>query len=143
MHSARPSFDGRVDKCQIDRDWHLTTSDLVFRVGCMILIVVPRYYLTDLASIPRWARWLISKTDQHIRASIVHDWLCETKVISRAAADGLFMDLLRADGLTGWKVWAMYFAVRAGAYMPGQIKAPAHVRAAANEEIRKREGFLP
>lgn len=143
MHYTAPAFTNRPAIKHVGGEWFVTLEDLFFHIGDKVTINVPKYYLTDLASIPKWARWAISKTDDHIRASIVHDYLCERGVMSRAAADGLFPDLLRADGLRGWKVVAMYLAVRIGALLPGKHTPPFEIHERANKIIRQREGYLP
>lgn len=38
-------------------------------------IVVPSGMLTDLASVPRAARWLVGRVGSHLEAAIVHDFL--------------------------------------------------------------------
>lgn len=38
-------------------------------------ITVPAGMLTDLASVPRVARWLIGRVGRHLEAAIVHDFL--------------------------------------------------------------------
>ena len=38
-------------------------------------ITIPKGMLTDLASVPRWARWLVSRVGPHLEASVVHDFL--------------------------------------------------------------------
>lgn len=118
----------------------MTLESLHFRVGEIVFITVPSYFVTDLASIPKWARGLISKTDDHIRAAIVHDYLIDKHMVSRAAADGLFFDLLTADGLCPWKRWAMYFAVRFGAFLPWSNNPPPEILEEANRQIKIRKG---
>lgn len=136
----KPIFINRAAKIHLGGKWFLTVEALHFRVGNIVTIVVPKYFITDLASVPQYLQWLVPVTDDHVQASIVHDYLCNLKILSRAAADGLFFDLLTAAGVKGWKRWAMYFAVRIGAFLPWTIKPPAHIVEKAKHEIKLREG---
>ena len=76
-------------------------------------IIVPAGMLTDLASVPRWARSFYGRVGKHLEAAIVHDWLYmawqlfhpykedhnETPPARyRDFADDLFYRLLRASG---------------------------------------------
>lgn len=38
-------------------------------------LTVPKGMLTDLASVPRWARWAVGRVGPHLEAAIVHDFL--------------------------------------------------------------------
>ena len=38
-------------------------------------LTVPKGMLTDLASVPWWARWAVSRVGPHLEAAIVHDFL--------------------------------------------------------------------
>ena len=68
----------------------------------------------ELASIPKAFRSLIPQVGRHIQPSIVHDWCYESKTnLTRAEADLLFLDGMKAVGVSRIKRWAMYRAVRA------------------------------
>lgn len=78
-----------------------------FRVGPW---TVPMGFETDLASVPRAFRNLVSKVDG-IEASVIHDWLYDRRLVPRDVADKVFFELLR-DAVPAWKRWTMYAAVR-------------------------------
>ncbi len=40
-----------------------------------VAVVAPARYETDFASIPPFARWLISPFGRHAEAAVIHDWL--------------------------------------------------------------------
>ena len=40
-----------------------------------IAVLTPRGYVTDFASIPWFASWIISPFGKHAEAAVVHDWL--------------------------------------------------------------------
>lgn len=80
--------------------------------------VVPAGLHTDLASIPRGFRWLVSVVGQWARASVVHDdlYVRQPAGWTRYDADRLFYELMRAEGVAPWRAWVMYGAVRAGGW---------------------------
>ena len=60
---------------------------------------VPTGFRTDFASIPRLVVWLIPRYGLYTRSAILHDYLCKTKVVDRADADGLFRRSMRELGV--------------------------------------------
>jgi hypothetical protein len=89
-------------------------------------IEVPKCFLTDLSSAPRWARWYVSRVGPHLEASIVHDWLfvawqCGDRVPDeqmRRFADDVFLEAMRVARVSSWKRFVIYKASRwAGASM--------------------------
>ena len=82
------------------------------------VIHVPRFYVTDLASIPNWARFVIPVNDYHRWAAIIHDFLYDSQAshnFTRKEADQIFQEAMGITPLEAWKCSAMYRAVRLGA----------------------------
>jgi hypothetical protein len=77
---------------------------------------VPEGFITDLASIPRIFRPLITGHGKDRWAAVVHDYLYSIKY-SRKDADDVFYEALIASGNGRMKSWAMYRAVRAGGWV--------------------------
>jgi hypothetical protein len=75
-------------------------------------IVVPRGFITDGASIPRWARWAIESWGRVAFASILHDYMLEHTNEEKWLIDWCFYGMLRACGVGGLTAAAMYLAVR-------------------------------
>ena len=70
-------------------------------------VTVPRLYKSDGMS------KLINKFPPDcIRASIFHDYCCDTNCISRKRADRYFYELLRLDGVSWFRARRYYYAVR-------------------------------
>ncbi|MCW4117130.1 DUF1353 domain-containing protein [Aurantimonas sp. MSK8Z-1] len=95
------------------------------RTGCDVHI--PQDYLTDLGSIPAFARGILSPDDPWAQAYVVHDWHYDRQVVPRETADLVLWDALgvpfRAYDIDGkmYRVvcprllrWAIWFAVRIG-----------------------------
>ncbi|MEL7481534.1 MAG: DUF1353 domain-containing protein [Pseudomonadota bacterium] len=83
-----------------------------------VAIVVPSRFETDFASIPPWARWLISPFGRHSEAAVVHDWLYALGPTRdrrrRKEADRIFRRALRDVGIGFLLRNIMYRAVRFG-----------------------------
>jgi hypothetical protein len=57
-----------------------TTAVLIDSFGYLdkvekLRIVVPKQFRTDFASIPGWARRIVSPFGRHAKAAVIHDWL--------------------------------------------------------------------
>ncbi len=83
-----------------------------------IAVIAPTRYETDFASIPIWARWLISPFGKHAEPAVVHDWLYALgepgDVAGRRQADDVFRLALRGAGVSIIKRNIMHWAVRIG-----------------------------
>lgn len=77
-------------------------------------IIIPRWFHTDLASIPQAMRWLISVNERHRLAALVHDFGYALGGYSnqpRHVWDELFFDFAKLFGVTKWKTYALFYAV--------------------------------
>jgi hypothetical protein len=79
-------------------------------------IVVPRGFITDLASIPRLLRWLFDVNGVSRQAAVLHDYLYSTQPLSRADADALFLEALKSLGASKWECFGLYYGVRIGGW---------------------------
>ncbi len=83
-----------------------------------IAVAVPEGYVTDFASIPGFAQWMISPFGKHSEAAVVHDWLYTLgtagKEKERKLADRTFRRALHLVGVGFFRRWIMYAAVRMG-----------------------------
>lgn len=83
------------------------------------VFTVPQNYVTDFATVPRVAVWLIPVFGKYTRAAILHDWLLTDGIgaglISAVDADGLFRSALRELDVPPVRRWLMWTAVRWGA----------------------------
>src|SRR5688572_10892672 len=59
-------------------------------------IRIPAGFVTDFASIPRALWWLYPPTGRWGRAAVIHDWLYRKQTRSRAEADAIFLEGMRA-----------------------------------------------
>lgn len=120
MSQRRPPLTRNVETCK----WRL---DATYRVadernGC--ILVIPEGYEFDLASSPRVAWGLFAPHDVGTVGPLAHDFLYGGKGLTpiggcvpwrrytRAQADTLFFDLMRAEGIAPWRRWLAFLAVR-------------------------------
>ena len=88
-------------------------SDYLGEDGNPLIVVVPDKYRTDLASIPRIFRLLFAKNGRHRPAAVPHDFLCSLKMeFPRRLADKIFLEAMKVVGVSRWKRYPMYWAVR-------------------------------
>lgn len=59
----------------VDQDYKVSFTVTVGGGDIRKTVTVPRGMLTDLASVPRLARWIVGRVGPHLEASIVHDFL--------------------------------------------------------------------
>jgi hypothetical protein len=89
------------------------------------VVRVPRGYVTDLASIPRFLWGLIAPMDLTFAAPILHDYLYDhggvpppggvypsSKTFTRAEVDRLFARLMQEEGVVFWRRHLAWLAVR-------------------------------
>lgn len=74
---------------------------------------VPKGFVTDLASIPKWL-WFIGRPTniKFQRAAVAHDWLLSRVEVPKCRADRVFFELLKEDGVSLWKARIMYITVK-------------------------------
>ncbi|OHB78646.1 MAG: hypothetical protein A2W31_15260 [Planctomycetes bacterium RBG_16_64_10] len=92
----------------------LTISSTGDRHGVLTMqIVIPKDFVTDLASVPRvWWR-VFPPAGTYAAAAVVHDWFYQhPQGVSRFLADAIFRDLMDAMQVPWWKRWFMWAAVR-------------------------------
>lgn len=68
------------------------------------IITVPIGYVTDCASVPFFARWIIPQVGHSARAAVLHDWLLKTR---DRRATAVFNEALKADGTGPIRRWLM------------------------------------
>lgn len=89
------------------------------REGVWRIVTVPKGFDTDLASIPFGFRNLFSRAGRLVGPSIPHDYMYQFAAklkVSRLLADWVLLAGLTAEGLSWWRRWAVFLAVRAGGW---------------------------
>lgn len=80
-------------------------------------IVVPRGFITDLASIPRALRGVLNVNGRSRKAAVLHDWGYCKQWASRTEIDALFRRALIAEGMHPALARTYWLGVRAGGWI--------------------------
>lgn len=89
------------------KGWRVAKSFTIFGIE------VAEGFITDLATIPRWARWYVNPADPvTATAAVVHDYLYHTRQRTRLEADAVFLSLLLTAGFAPWRAIVCFAAVR-------------------------------
>lgn len=104
------------------RRWRLT-SPLTYTRSHLDQIKVPSGFCTDFASVPRFFWRLLPPAGAgpgaaYGMAAVIHDFLYATGLRPRAECDKIFREAMATEGVTGWRRWAMYLAVRSFGWLP-------------------------
>lgn len=78
------------------------------------VIVVPKGFITDWASVPRALWSVIPPRGEYSKAVLVHDWMYVTAYRTRKIADRIFLEAMKVLGVKRWKRRLMYIGVRIG-----------------------------
>jgi hypothetical protein len=79
------------------------------------VVVVPRWYVTDFASVPWFGQGVIDPQGPTARAAIIHDYLYAIgEKGKREEADDIFYRAMIAFGVSEWQARTAYTAVRTG-----------------------------
>lgn len=81
-------------------------------VGWEHEVGVYKGFISDLVSIPWLLRLLASPTGRWTHASLFHDFLYKTHLVSRKEADQIFFKVMRDDNVPDWKSKGAYYLVR-------------------------------
>lgn len=73
---------------------------------------VPRGFVTDFASIPKFIWSLYPPHGQYTRAAIIHDYLYQDQLVARKIADQVFKEQMQNDGVSWFTRNVFYLAVR-------------------------------
>lgn len=84
----------------------------VGHVGSDDVIIVPAGYVTDFASVPWWAAWLIPVIGEHAKAAVLHDYLLDRTDRPYDEVNDIFAEALGVLGVSGLRYVLMTTAVR-------------------------------
>lgn len=87
-------------------------TDLIYNDERLGKIIVPKGFMSDLASIPGPVQNIISKVGPYDGAAIVHDWLYCVQIFDRCSVDNIFLRLMKLSGVGFMTRYSMFWAVR-------------------------------
>jgi cytochrome oxidase assembly protein ShyY1 len=89
-------------------------APLIYETGAGEKIIIPRGFITDLASIPQALRSLIDVNGISRSPAVLHDYLYCLQDREREPVDALFVEALYSRGATRLQAETYYFGVRIG-----------------------------
>lgn len=98
----------RVDFIRPEKWWHRAKWSLVYSLYFQE-IKVPKGFVTDMGTIPRFLWFLFDPVNQYAKATIIHDYALSIK--EREEADRIFKEALLMLDIPKWRVQTMYFSV--------------------------------
>lgn len=81
------------------------------------VIVVPKGFDTDFASVPRIGMIYAMLGDLAHKPAVVHDWLYYTGQVSRRTADRVMLEAMEEIGVPLYRRWPIYWGVRTGGWV--------------------------
>lgn len=94
------------------RPWELQETLEYYSGEIEKVIVVPKGFKTDFASVPWFFRRVFPKDGEYSQAAVVHDYLCDRKRYDSRVAAVIFREAMLDLGVAKIKAHAMYLAVR-------------------------------
>lgn len=76
------------------------------------IVTVPKGHITDFASIPRLFWRILPPWGKYGKASVIHDYLCDTRMRSSKETHRIFYEAMGVLGVKRWKKEVMYRAVK-------------------------------
>lgn len=104
-------FPSELDVRVMEGGDYMLLRPFVFTHG-NVEIMVPKYFRTDFASIPRGMRWLVTGHNKTRKPAVIHDFLYRNGIGTRKDADLVFRTGMRGEGIPAWKRNLCYRAVR-------------------------------
>jgi hypothetical protein len=81
------------------------------------LYTIPAGFLTDFASVPRCFWNLMPPFGKYTPAAVLHDWLYQNGIVTRAQADKVFFDCMTSLEVPSWQRSLMYAGLRLGGHV--------------------------
>lgn len=98
-------------------EWVVLEEYIFWSARIQSEIIIPRWMRTDLASVPKGMRWLISVNERHRIPALVHDFgyaISRQTNLDRKTWDKLLKDFCKVYNVPEWKTQSIYRAVRIG-----------------------------
>ena len=87
--------------------------------GSNNVIIVPKGFITDGASIPRIFWTIVGHPfSEFAQAAVLHDFLYDRRIYTRKRSDEIFYEAMGVLKVSKWKRMVMYQAVRRFGWMP-------------------------
>jgi hypothetical protein len=101
-------------------DYQIALDSPLKWVGKTETFIVPKGFVSDFATVPKFLWWLFGPTGKYTAAAILHDWLCtllgtRCPPASARDTDGIFRRRCKELGVDYVSRWLLWTGVRWGA----------------------------
>ena len=96
--------------------WRLV-APLVYVSNIIGPLRIPTGFITDFASVPRLPLAYMLMGGVAHKAAVVHDFLYQFGSVDRRTADRVFKEAMEVTGVSAWRRYPMYLAVRLFGWM--------------------------
>lgn len=96
------------------REWELL-EDLEYHVGSedsTDIIIVPKGFITDFASSPKWTWWIVPPFGRYSPCAVIHDFLYRNGLRTRKECDDIFLEAMVVMDVPVWQRNLIYGSVR-------------------------------
>ena len=104
-------------------------EDFVYVSDLVGVIVVPKDFMTDFASVPRIPFVFMLTGNTAHQAALVHDYLYTSNEFSRKLSDEVFKEAIEASREPSWRASIMYAGVRIGGQSSWESAGPRQTEA--------------
>ena len=104
-------------------------EDFVYVSDLVGVIIVPKDFMTDFASVPRLPFVFMLTGNTAHQAALVHDYLYTSNEFSRKLSDEIFKEAIEASGEPSWRASIMYAGVRLGGQSSWESAGPRQTEA--------------
>ena len=97
--------------------WELV-EDFEVTINTHTVIIVPKGFNTDFASIPKifWTMIGSPARGKYRKGAVIHDYLYALGIVPRKTCDDILYECMISDGVPLLKAYLIYSAVRIGGY---------------------------
>ncbi len=87
-------------------------APLTYTTNDDINIKIPKDFLTDFATVPRFLWSILPPWGRYGKAAILHDFLYYSGIFSKKEADLIFLEAMEVLEVVKWKRKSMYYSVK-------------------------------
>ncbi len=113
-------FPDELDCRKLNGEEWLVLEPFRYRSKLIGTVIVPRGFVTDLTSVPWFARWYVARDGEHTKPAVIHDFLYtlasvdQHPEVDQKLADQVFREALLVRGIRSTQASVLYAAVRIG-----------------------------
>ncbi len=109
------SFTDKLELRDFSKNEFYTLKEFTYFIGSedsTDFIIIPKGFVTDGASIPKWLWPIVGHPFAEFRqAAVVHDFLYRTHIRTKNDSDKIFLEAMEVLEVKKWKRDIMYWAV--------------------------------